>query len=64
LHVTLNARGQFVRGSISPLRLQPPGIPEPDPARSAIGLINSLSRADFGRNGAARISAAGQIERS
>jgi hypothetical protein len=64
LLVTLNARGQFVRGSISPLRLQPPGIPEPDPARSAIGLINSLSRADFGRNGAARISAAGQIERS
>jgi Bacterial capsule synthesis protein PGA_cap len=64
LHVTLNASGQFVRGSITPLRLVSPGMPEPDPAGAAIGLINSLSRADFARNGAVHISAAGKIMRA
>ncbi|HEY2314086.1 MAG TPA: CapA family protein [Streptosporangiaceae bacterium] len=61
LHVTLNAKGQFVRGSITPLRLEQPGTPGPDRAGTAIGLINSLSRQDFGGTGAARISAAGAI---
>jgi poly-gamma-glutamate capsule biosynthesis protein CapA/YwtB (metallophosphatase superfamily) len=64
LHVTLNASGQFVRGSISPLRLVSPGEPEPDPAGAAIGVINSLSRADFAGNGAVHISAAGKIMRA
>ena len=50
LHVTLNAKGQFVRGSITPLRLESPGTPEPDPSRAAIGLINRLSRDDFAGN--------------
>ena len=63
LHVTLNAKGQFVRGSITPLRLESPGTPEPDPSRAAIGLINRLSRDDFAGNGAAHISAAGKIGR-
>jgi Bacterial capsule synthesis protein PGA_cap len=63
LHVTLNAKGQFVRGSITPLRLASPGTPEPDPSHAAIGLINQLSRDDFAGNGAAHISASGKIGR-
>jgi poly-gamma-glutamate capsule biosynthesis protein CapA/YwtB (metallophosphatase superfamily) len=63
LHVTLNARGQFVKGSITPLRLVSPGIPERDPDRTAVSYINSLSRDDFAGNGAVRLSAAGKIER-
>lgn len=61
LHVTLDASGQFVHGSITPLRLVSPGEPEPDPDRTAISYINSLSREDFSGNGAARITAAGKI---
>jgi poly-gamma-glutamate capsule biosynthesis protein CapA/YwtB (metallophosphatase superfamily) len=63
LHVTLNARGQFVKGSITPLRLVSPGIPERDPDRTAVNYINSLSRDDFAGNGAVRLSAAGKIEK-
>jgi hypothetical protein len=63
LHVTLNVKGQFVRGSITPLRLESPGTPEPDSIRAAIGLINLLSQDDFAGNGAAHISAAGTIKR-
>ncbi len=63
LHVTLNASGQFVRGSISPLRLESPGSPEPDPSGAAIGLINALSHDDFAGTGAVHISATGKIAR-
>jgi poly-gamma-glutamate capsule biosynthesis protein CapA/YwtB (metallophosphatase superfamily) len=62
LHVTLRANGSFVRGSITPIVLTQPGTPEPDPARTGIALIDSLSQQDFGGNGAVRISAAGRIE--
>ncbi|HXB49921.1 MAG TPA: CapA family protein [Streptosporangiaceae bacterium] len=64
LHVTLSARGKFVKGSITPLRLASPGVPERDPDRTAISYVNSLSQDDFSRNGAVRLSAAGKIERS
>ena len=63
LHVTLNAKGQFVKGSITPLRLVAPGVPERDPDRTAVSYINSLSRQDFSGNGVVRISAAGTIEK-
>jgi len=63
LHITLNAHGQFVRGNITPLTLVSPGTPEPDPAKAAIGVINSLSRADFDGNGAVHISARGRLAR-
>jgi poly-gamma-glutamate capsule biosynthesis protein CapA/YwtB (metallophosphatase superfamily) len=63
LHVTLNARGQFVTGSITPLRLVAPGVPERDPDRTAVSYINSLSRQDFSGNGVVRVSAAGTIEK-
>jgi poly-gamma-glutamate capsule biosynthesis protein CapA/YwtB (metallophosphatase superfamily) len=62
LHVTLNADGQFVQGSITPIKLVPPGTPEPDPSNAAVGMINSLSQDDFAGNGAAQISATGQIQ--
>ncbi len=62
LHITLGAQGQFVRGSITPLRLVSPGIPQVDPSRAAIGVINSLSEEDFGGHGAAHITAGGVIE--
>jgi poly-gamma-glutamate capsule biosynthesis protein CapA/YwtB (metallophosphatase superfamily) len=61
LHVTLRADGTFVRGSIAPIRLAEPGIPEADPAGTAIGLINTLSQDDFPGNGAVHISARGII---
>ena len=63
LHVTLTASGGFVRGSVTPLRLVAPGIPERDPAGQAIGFVNTLSQEDFGGHGAVRLSAAGAIER-
>jgi len=62
LHVTLGAQGQFVSGSITPLKLVEPGIPEPDPTNAAIGTINTLSQDDFAGNGAVQISASGTIE--
>jgi hypothetical protein len=62
LHVTLRAGGSFASGRITPIVLTEPGTPEPDPHRAAIGLINSLSREDFGGAGAVHFSAAGRIE--
>jgi poly-gamma-glutamate capsule biosynthesis protein CapA/YwtB (metallophosphatase superfamily) len=62
LHVTLGAKGQFVSGSITPLRLVSPGIPKPDPAGTAISTVNELSQADFSGNGAVHIAAAGTIQ--
>ncbi len=62
LHVTLTASGSFVRGSITPLRLGAPGIPQRDPAGTAISFVNTLSQQDFGGNGAVRLTAAGRIE--
>jgi poly-gamma-glutamate capsule biosynthesis protein CapA/YwtB (metallophosphatase superfamily) len=63
LHVTLTASGAFVRGSITPLRLEAPGIPQRDPAGTAIGFANTLSQQDFRRNGAVRLTAGGRIEK-
>jgi poly-gamma-glutamate capsule biosynthesis protein CapA/YwtB (metallophosphatase superfamily) len=63
LHVTLTASGTFVRGSITPLRLVAPGIPEHDPAGQAISFVNTLSQEDFGGTSAVHLSAAGGIER-
>ena len=62
LHVTLGAQGQFVSGSITPLKLVEPGTPELDPTGAAITTINTLSQDDFGGNGAVQISASGTIE--
>src|SRR3984957_6954068 len=63
LHVTLTASGVFVRGSVTPLRLVSPGIPEHDPAGQAISFVNQLSQQDFSGNGAVSLTAAGRIEK-
>jgi poly-gamma-glutamate capsule biosynthesis protein CapA/YwtB (metallophosphatase superfamily) len=63
LHVTLNAQGQFVRGSVTPLQLFAPGMPHVDPSKTAITFINTLSQNDFAGNGAVHISAAGDIRK-
>jgi len=63
LHVTLTASGAFVRGSITPLRLAAPGIPQRDPAKTAVSFVNTLSQQDFGGNGAVRLTAGGRIEK-
>jgi poly-gamma-glutamate capsule biosynthesis protein CapA/YwtB (metallophosphatase superfamily) len=60
LHVTLRADGSFADGSITPLRLTEAGYPQPDPAGTAIGLINSLGHEDLGATGV-RIGPAGRI---
>jgi poly-gamma-glutamate capsule biosynthesis protein CapA/YwtB (metallophosphatase superfamily) len=61
LHVRLHADGSFAGGSVTPLRLVGGGTPEPDPARTSIEIINSLSREDLGASGV-HISAAGAIK--
>jgi len=60
LRLRLRASGLFVGGLITPIRLVEPGMPLLDPARAAIGLLNSLSRSQFGRS-AVRITPAGRI---
>ena len=51
LHVVLRADGTFASGSVTPIRLVGAGLPQPDPARTGIQLINSLSREDLGASG-------------
>jgi hypothetical protein len=60
LRLRLRASGLFVGGLIIPIRLVEPGMPLLDPARAAIGLLNSLSRSEFGPS-AVRITPAGRI---
>lgn len=64
LHVTLNAGGKFVKGSVTPVRLIAPGVPERDPSGTAIGYIKSLTQSDFAGNGLVRVSASGRIQPS
>lgn len=49
LRVRLAGDGRALGGRLLPLRLVGKGLPEPDPARTAIGRVASLSAADFGR---------------
>ncbi len=50
LHATLRPNGAWVRGDLFPVQLVSPGVPVPDPAEAAHGLVRDLSREDFGRN--------------
>jgi poly-gamma-glutamate capsule biosynthesis protein CapA/YwtB (metallophosphatase superfamily) len=61
LDVTLRADGSFAGGRVTPIRLVAGGLPQPDPARAAITLINTLSSADLGAGGV-HISPGGVIE--
>jgi hypothetical protein len=47
LAVNLNDSGKFVAGKITPLFLEPPGIPLPDSAGRSTKLIRDLSQYDF-----------------
>lgn len=60
LRLRLRGDGSFVSGRLIPLRLAGGGTPEPDPARSAIAIINSLSRSDLGASGV-HITTSGRI---
>jgi poly-gamma-glutamate capsule biosynthesis protein CapA/YwtB (metallophosphatase superfamily) len=60
LHVALRSDGSFAGGSVTPIRLAGAGFPAPDPSRTGIDLINSLSRTDLGATGV-RIGPAGRI---
>jgi len=48
LQVTLAQNGSWVAGDLVPLTLAPAGIPRPDPAEAAYGIVRSLSKQDFG----------------
>ncbi len=52
--------GDFLGGTLVPVRLVNEGIPEPDPERQAIDLVKSLTRKDVPRSGMV-ISADGTI---
>ena len=60
IHVTLGAKGAWVRGDLTPVRLVSPGLPALDPAEEAHGIVRTLSREDFGRN-AMRVSTTGKL---
>ena len=60
VRVKLGPTGALAGGHLFPIRLQRPGVPRPDPSRAGIGLVQRLSREDFGP-GACRIGARGDI---
>jgi poly-gamma-glutamate capsule biosynthesis protein CapA/YwtB (metallophosphatase superfamily) len=49
LQVTLGRDASWVAGDLVPITIAGDGIPRPDPAEAAHGLVRVLSRADFGR---------------
>jgi poly-gamma-glutamate capsule biosynthesis protein CapA/YwtB (metallophosphatase superfamily) len=49
LQVTLGRDASWVAGDLVPITIAGDGIPRPDPAEAAHGLVRTLSRADFGR---------------
>ncbi len=60
LHVRLAARGAFLSGRVSSVRLEDAGMPVPDPDDAGARLISELSRSDLGADAVA-IGAAGRI---
>jgi hypothetical protein len=60
LHVTLDARGHVVTGSLIPLRLDAHGTPGYDGGRASLDLMRGLSKEDFGDN-AVRIGTTGKF---
>jgi hypothetical protein len=48
LEVVLDHQGKLVSGKIVPVKLEGEGVPVPDPAKTSIDLIRSLSTEDFG----------------
>ena len=60
LQLTLTRGGGWVAGDLVPLTLAPDGIPRPDPAEAAPGLVRTLSKQDFGKH-AMLVSRAGVL---
>jgi Bacterial capsule synthesis protein PGA_cap len=60
LSAGIGADGVLAGGRLMPLELVGPGLPVPDPARAAAGLVARLSRADFGSR-AVHLSPSGRI---
>ena len=50
LHVTLSAKGAFVAGTFTSIKLSPSGQAFVDPTHAATFFVNQLSREDFGAN--------------
>ncbi len=61
LQVALRPDGSWLSGQLVPIRLVSPGVPAPDPHRSALSLVRSLSIADF-RDRAVRVSREGVLD--
>lgn len=60
LQVRLRRDGSWAGGRIVPMRLVSPGLPQPDPSKSALSVVRSLSREDVGRR-AMRVSPTGTL---
>ena len=60
LQVELRRDGSWAGGRLVPVRLVPPGLPELDPGKAALGEVRDLSRQDFGPRGV-RVSAGGAL---
>jgi poly-gamma-glutamate capsule biosynthesis protein CapA/YwtB (metallophosphatase superfamily) len=58
LRIRLGMEGRFLGGHLFRVQLAPPGVPQP--GGGSIGLVRSLSHADFGRH-ACRISRSGEV---
>jgi hypothetical protein len=50
LQVTLARNAAWVAGELVPITIEGTGIPRPDPAEAAHGLVRTLSRKDFGKH--------------
>jgi poly-gamma-glutamate capsule biosynthesis protein CapA/YwtB (metallophosphatase superfamily) len=48
LQITLGRDASWIAGALVPITIAGDGIPRPDPAEAALGLVRKLSRADFG----------------
>jgi poly-gamma-glutamate capsule biosynthesis protein CapA/YwtB (metallophosphatase superfamily) len=51
LQATVGRDGSWVAGELVPLTLAPAGIPRADPDESALRIVRTLSRQDFGKRG-------------
>jgi len=60
LQVTLGSDSSWVAGDLVPETIAGGGIPRPDPAEAAYGLVRTLSREDFGKR-AMSVSRAGVL---
>jgi len=62
LHVTLRRDGAWKAGRLDAVTIAGNGLPRPDPAGTARGLVRKLSHEDFGKRGMT-VSASGELGR-